>query len=273
MARGDARAVVGEFHLHHVRRREGADHDLAVLAVRLQRLARVAEDVHEDLLQLVRIRHDDGQLGRELRDDLDVAGAQVVGHDLQHLLDHGVELHELALGGVLAREAEQALHDLVAAVRALGDELEVGSRLFVGGHLREQIGEPDDGGQRVVQFVRHAGHELPDRRKLLALHELRLGALEGGDGFLQLGPRGLQVFRHAVEALREVAALVVGKSLDAPGKIAAADRLGRFRQVAERMRHAAYEPGNHDAAHEDARDAEPHDGAAGQHQRLQTRLI
>src|SRR5260370_5810665 len=80
---------------------------------------------------------------------------------------------------MLAGEAKEILHD---AVRTLGLLVKfVGildallSHLSAGG---QQLAVTEDGGKRVVQFVRDARDQLPDRCQLLTVEQLLLGAAQ-----------------------------------------------------------------------------------------------
>ena len=102
-----------------------ADVDRTLALARLHRLSRVADDVDEDLLQLVPVGHHGGQRRREVTPHRDVPGAQVIAHDFEDLIQRDREIDGVALRDVLAREAQEAVDDLVAAVRGLGDPLEI----------------------------------------------------------------------------------------------------------------------------------------------------
>src|SRR5689334_23627902 len=83
---------------------------------------------------------------------------------------------------MLAREGQQILYDAAGATRFAVDRLRrralIGREALLG---EEQLGERGDTGQRVVELVRYAGNELPDRRHFLRLDELLLQHLLVGD--------------------------------------------------------------------------------------------
>ena len=95
------------------------------------------------------------------------------------------ELQHLGLQRLPAREGEQLAHQ---AGRPVGAALDVHD-VAVGGvglpvRLQQQVGEADDGGQHVVEVVRHAAGELAHRLHLVALGEfelqrLLLGGIDG----------------------------------------------------------------------------------------------
>ena len=75
--------------------------------------------------------------------------------------------------------------------------------------LQEQIGEADDGGQHVVEVVRHAARQLPDGLHLVAVgeFELQLLLLGGVDNIEDraLARPGAGAERAHVDAARELA--------------------------------------------------------------------
>ena len=182
----DAGAVVLKFDRHPALRRTRPNDNAAFGLKRFDGLPRVPQDVDEDLLELVRIGHDRRQAGSELLHDRDITRAKVVGHDLEYFLDDSVQRHQLAFRRLLTGEAQQAVHDLVATVSTLGDALEVALRLFVGLGALQQLRKTDDRREGVVELVRHAGHELADRREFLALDQLLLRGFHRLHGALQL---------------------------------------------------------------------------------------
>jgi hypothetical protein len=85
----------------------------------------VVDDVDEHLLHLVRIHHGLRQLRVEARDDLHVAGAQLVLEDFDRRFDQFVDGGELSFRCAPAGEAEQSLDDLLTPQRALVEHLEI----------------------------------------------------------------------------------------------------------------------------------------------------
>ena len=112
----------------------------------------------------------------------------------------------------------------------------------------EHFGKAHDGGERVVQFVRNAGHELADGGKFFALDELGLRGLERLDGVLELGLRELDVLGHLVEGLGQLAEFVFGENAHALGKIAMPHGLGGGVQFAQRRGGAVDEKEHDDRA-------------------------
>ena len=78
-------------------------------------------------------------------------------------------------GDALAGEGEQVAHDAARPIGLLVNDPEMlPLRVPDARPLLQELGESGDGGERVVEFVRDAGDQLPDGRQLLALDQLRL---------------------------------------------------------------------------------------------------
>ncbi len=123
---------------------------------------------------------------------------------------HVVEVGGLAARRRLAREVEQAAHDLAAALGLAHDDLEVGAPLgVVLGALQQERRVGEHAGERVVDLVRHAGGEAADRGELVGLRELAL----------RLG----EACGHVVEGPRQVAELVAPVRRDRRREIARGD--------------------------------------------------
>src|ERR1043166_1493082 len=111
---GDAGAVVGNGDAHAAMIRFGAHAKFAFALVTVHCLPRIVHEIQEHLLNLMRIDEHRRQIRFELRDDFDVTGAHLVSQNLDHRFDEFVEVGDFAFRLMLAREAEQALHDLLA---------------------------------------------------------------------------------------------------------------------------------------------------------------
>ena len=94
-----------------------------------------------------------------------------------------------ALGLVLAREAEQALHDVMSPLRLFVKFFDViGASRFVSSSDLQQLAIAQNRGERIIQLVSNAGNELSHGCHLFALQELLLRApqaLVGVAGFFQ----------------------------------------------------------------------------------------
>ena len=154
----------------------GADVDRDGAAVR-HGLARIRDQVQEDLLQLVRARGYERARVLVGVDELDALVRVCPPHEVDGRAHDIVECDLVTLVGVLAREVEQRADDLLDLEPRLLDQLEALLRLRLGlGLLEEELRQAEDREQRVVDLVRDAGRELADRGELAALNELLLQA-------------------------------------------------------------------------------------------------
>ena len=97
----------------------------------------------------------------------------IVRPQRQRLADDVVDVHHHARGLALAREGEQVADDAGGALRLAQDRFEAAAHRIVERRLlRQPLGPAQDRGERVVQFVRHAGDRLAERRHLFRLQEL-----------------------------------------------------------------------------------------------------
>ena len=211
---GDARAVVADLEddvaplAGHAERPRGRPEQLHVAradrdpAAALERIARVADEVQDHLLELAVIPDDGAAIARlelELQLEPDGGAAEQLGHggDDVRQADH--------LGPVLpaAREPEQRPRERGGAIRDLVDQAEraLAARIPLAG--RELVGDQLDAEDQVVEVVRDAARERADRlealRELEPLLGLGAGTL-GGDLAADVEERDHHVRDHAVRA-------------------------------------------------------------------------
>src|SRR5258708_9013712 len=139
----------------------------------------VVQDVEKHLLELVGVSDDLGQGLVEAFDHVDTVTDEVVRAQVHRALQDGVELNELAVGRHLAGKAEQVLHDLLGALRFLQNHTQISARaLGALGAFHQEVGESEDGGEGIVDFVGDAGDQLSHGSHLLGVEQL--GAQQGG---------------------------------------------------------------------------------------------
>ena len=84
-------------------------------------------------------------------------------------------------GGICRAKLQQILHNLLRPLRLLQNHAQVVARaLRKVGILHQQVGETEDGGQRIVHLMRHAGNQLPYRRHFFGMDQFR--SQDGGIG-------------------------------------------------------------------------------------------
>ena len=148
------------------------------------RVARVQQQVEEDLLQLELVSRATTRAGGQLAPDLDVALLELVLEQRQHVADDGVDVDRCALRrrGVGPRQVEQAVDDRAARNVCFS----IFSRIRVSDRpdrrlLEQHLRVARDAGERRVHFVRDAGREQAERRHLLGNAQLLLEVRALGD--------------------------------------------------------------------------------------------
>src|SRR5260221_8814902 len=122
-------------------------------------IRRVIDDVEINLLQLVRISHYKRQYRLKIPFHRDVVDFQVVVAQRDGVFQHAAQVNVYPLRFVLPREGEQVLHDPLGALRLL---TQLDDEFF---HTRvelfafQQLRIAQNGGERIVQLVRHSRNE------------------------------------------------------------------------------------------------------------------
>ncbi len=159
---GNAGALVLETDLHLARVAPSSRHGQRTLSV--HRVERVAREPEEDLAQLPLVGHHVGQLGVQPPGEPALGVARLVADQLQHLVDQHVQIGGRPPAARIPHEVEQAPGDLLAPVGLLLDQRQIGGKVLervqvaqvrVLGPLLERLRAARDGGQRIVQLVRH----------------------------------------------------------------------------------------------------------------------
>jgi hypothetical protein len=162
------------------------------------RLLGVRDQVVEDQLQLVEVPEDQRQLGIEAGHDLDARRPQVVRLALERLQQHAAQAQRALLRLLAPRDAQQVADDLRRPVRLAQDDVDPLAQLPVERLQLHELRVSQDGAQGIVQLVRDAGQQAPERHHLLVLDDLFLGVLHLLQPRLQLlvQPRVPQRQRH-----------------------------------------------------------------------------
>jgi hypothetical protein len=105
--------------------RRGHDFDAGWTSCLANRIVRVVDDVEKDLLQLVRIANDLGEIAMKVLHNLDAVTGKVVGAQLNGAAQDRVELQGAALRWHLTRETEKVLNDLLGTLGLLQDDVQV----------------------------------------------------------------------------------------------------------------------------------------------------
>jgi len=101
-----------------------------------------------------------------------------------------VEVDARPLGFGLARKIEQVLDDAAGAFGFLIDLVRLGELRGRQAVAEQKLRVSHDGGERIIELVRDAGNEVPERGHLFGLQELRFEsqpfALDRGIGAIRL---------------------------------------------------------------------------------------
>ena len=85
----------------------------------MESLVGIGDEIHHHLLQLMRVGRGHREVGSQIQVDTNIVHAQVVISKSQGFLEGLIHLHGNALRLVLARKAQEVLHDAVGALRLL----------------------------------------------------------------------------------------------------------------------------------------------------------
>src|SRR5437588_78965 len=173
---GNPRPRVSHAHGDDVLRPLGRDPDPARRRVARDRLAGVVDQVHEHLLDLVGVHLHLGKARLHVQGRLDLVGHQLVADQHQRGVEQLVDRLAPPLALLAAGERQQVFDDGRRPLRLLTDHQERLLQRRRHPRLGQEVAEPHDGRERVVQVVGDARDELTDRRHFLRLYELLLQA-------------------------------------------------------------------------------------------------
>ncbi len=158
------------------RRGRGAHRDPAPA---LHGVGRVEDDVHENLIELLDVGRNKGQLGVQVHVELHILEKGLVDQKKLGPKQGLVDVLEAGLPGGLAGEGEQLVDDIPAALPVGEDPLHVRAQLLLQlVFLQDKLGKKDYAPQGVVYLVGHPGGQLADGAHLLGLEELDPGPVQ-----------------------------------------------------------------------------------------------
>ena len=149
-------------------------------ALLLDGLARVAQQIHEHLLELRGVAHDHGQRGIQVQFEAGFLRSHAEALQFHGAHDHLVEGHAAALRGRFAGAEEQLAQNSAGALGFEKNLAHLGGA--TGGIFAEQqaLGVAEDAGQGIAELVGHAGDHLAEGGEFFRLQQLRLkNALRG----------------------------------------------------------------------------------------------
>src|SRR6185312_448274 len=139
-------------------------------------VARVDDQVQDDLLDLSAVgAHEPERLG-QIRDELDILGQEPRQHLLE-IVGEGAQVEDLGLEHLPAAERQQLTGEARGAVGGAQNLAEPVRQILVAAMVgAQQLTVGDDGGEQVVEVVRDTAGEMADGFHLLRLPELFLEA-------------------------------------------------------------------------------------------------
>ena len=140
------------------------------------RIDGIIHNIEKNLLQLVKISCGDGKVGFKLPVDPNAVELHVVFSKDERVFENLIQVHRFSFRFVLARKAEQALHDVMRALRLFVQFFDIVRATRVGEFFGlQKLAVPENRSKRIIELVSNAGDELANRRHLLALQKLFLG--------------------------------------------------------------------------------------------------
>ncbi len=122
-------------------------------------MVRVRQEVHEHLIELVRIGPEPRQVLLEVERKLHVARPELVGEKLDRLFDDCLQPHVASLRHTLTGEREKVANDPDTARCGLIDLLRPTNQCRFLRALTEELSVPRERGERIVELVGDAGEE------------------------------------------------------------------------------------------------------------------
>src|SRR5208282_5860148 len=159
-----------------------ANLDAAGLANFTNGLFRIADEIEEDLNELVGVTGDGRKAGEGTEVDFNAVAAKGMLVQLQGAVYDVVEVEHLFLRRSGAREFQKVLHDARGAAGLTVSHFELALGAIVDAlAIAEQFADAENGGERIVQFVSDAGEHLAHGGEFFSLDELLFEALELGN--------------------------------------------------------------------------------------------
>src|SRR5271157_2879298 len=178
----DADAVILNGGKNAVQGLAQANLDAAGLAKFPNGLFRIADEIEEDLNELVGVTGDGRKTGERTEVDFDVVAAQGMLVQLEGAVDDVVEVEHPLLRRSGAREFQKVLHDAGGAACLTVSHFELALGAIVDAlAIAKQFANAENGGERIVQFVSDAGEHLAHGGEFFSLDELLFEALELGN--------------------------------------------------------------------------------------------
>ena len=169
----DAHVLAGR---QHIRGRGGGARFEAQFAAAIHRVARIDRQVEQGHFHLVAVGHDAGAWRRDGEVQAD-AGTERGGDEFLHAFEEQLHVERAQVEGLVAREGQQLAGELGAALAGAARHLGAAFGHLVLRHQQDQVHAALHHVEQVVEVVRDAAGQAPDRLHLLQLHHRLLHPL------------------------------------------------------------------------------------------------
>src|SRR5258706_3020612 len=178
---GNTRTVVADFQQHALfGDAPGLHADNAASALRFDGMARIANQVHQDLLELPGIAVDEREHWVAIEFHANILGCGVEALKFESASDHLIERHATPLGTRVPGGEQKLAQDGAGALRFLENLARLVRAAQRIAAQKEALRITEDAGERVAEFVSDAGDHLAEFGKLFGLQQLGLkDALRG----------------------------------------------------------------------------------------------
>ncbi len=144
----------------HSARRHGGDSERPRRRTRRKHIERFLQEIDQDQLDLCTIDLHRRKVIGDLESHVELVRRQSVAMEGESRVDEGPDRGRLPFGRPGPEEVEERVDELARPCRLPGEQLRLPAHIV--GQPRvgpEQLGEPDDRRERVVQLVRDARHQ------------------------------------------------------------------------------------------------------------------
>ena len=182
----DARSGVRDGHSHPSFLAMEANGDAALRAAR-ERLLGIEHEVQEHLFELGGVSAHERDSGPDLAHHRDAPDAERILAQCHDARDDVAQVHQGHLARARTDEGLQLADDLRRLHAARVDPIHALDMVRIDEPAGQKLGLTHDDGERIVDLVRHAAHELADRGELARLQKLLLRRLDLADARGELG--------------------------------------------------------------------------------------
>src|SRR5208282_1471562 len=178
----DADAVILNGGKNAVQGLAQANLDAAGLANFPNGLFRIADEIEEDLNELVGVTGDGRKTGERTEVDFNAVATEGMLVQLKGAVDDVVEVEHFLLGRSGAREFQKILHDAGGAAGLTVGHFELALGAIVDAlAIAKQFANAEDGSERIIKLVGDTGEHLPHGGEFFSLDELLFEAFELGN--------------------------------------------------------------------------------------------